>query len=112
MRLPKIPHWPFLLGPVILFATGAAMNIIVMGLNHGQMPVNHALCSSMLEPDDWKHACMTSATHLKVIADWLVINGMGVASIGDLLMWAGSATWNYSLIVWASLMIVDRQEGK
>lgn len=91
------------------------MNAIVMAANGGQMPVlmPGGNCN-MIEESDWIHSCMTSATHLKFLADWIVMHH-AVASPGDFLIWLSDATLWPGLIIWSALMILkvnDLQRGR
>lgn len=98
----KIPYWYFLLVPTFLYYLGGALNLIAMGVNHGQMPV-------LLPVDpgfDDRHILMSSATHLKFFCDWLNL-GEGIASPGDLLVWLGDSTSTTCFAIWAAFMIKD-----
>jgi hypothetical protein len=103
----KIPYWPLLIGPLFLYYLGAFFNVGVIALNHGQMPV---LLPAM--PDtgfDERHQLMTAATHLKFFCDWINL-GDGVASIGDLLLWASNSIATTCAVLWATMMIKDFNE--
>ena len=108
MKLPRIPNWQFLVVPSLVFAIGFLSNALVMAANGGQMPV---LCpgghSELIGPDDLVHCAMTAHTHLKFLADWIVINGLGIASPGDFGEWFWGATFIPGLCVWVSLRIHD-----
>ena len=108
-RLPKVPYAWLLLGPWILFGVGFAMNAFVMAMNGGQMPVLWpGGCSGMpTNGDDIVHSCMTHATHFKWLADWIVINHVGVASPGDFLEWAWGFIQGPTFIAWIALIIKD-----
>ena len=87
---------------------GSALNLIVMAANHGQMPVLFpGSCSVDIFSADIFHVCMTGATHLKFLSDWLVIKGLGVASIGDLLIWLSDAITTPALYLWGAMMVMD-----
>lgn len=89
------------------------MNALVMAFNQGQMPVLlPGGDSSILDPDDLIHCAMTSATHLKFLADWIVINGRGIASPGDFCEWAYELTFLPTLITWIALIIADYNESR
>lgn len=112
MKTPKIPYWYLLMGPTMLFAFGFFCNAVVMGINNGPMPVHFVGCeNNMIAPDDTLHSCMTSATHLKILADWIVIKSIGVASIGDLFEWASDLTIMPCLFAWFALVIRDANNG-
>jgi hypothetical protein len=101
-----------LLGPSLLFAVGFALNAVVMAANHGQMPVlipGGIADGCPINPDkDFLHSCMTQATHLKFLTDWMVIKGLGIASPGDLGLWGGDAAFWPALTAWVALVIKDR----
>lgn len=81
-----------------------ALNKIVMAFNGNQMPV---LIPGGVCPENIGdlHSCMTSATHLKFLADWINVH-YGIMSIGDLFIGLGDITFLPGLIIWAVLMIV------
>ena len=111
MKVLKIPHWPLALGPWLALAVGMASNALVMALNHSQMPVNMPP-GLLLSPEDWIHSVMTSATHLKVLADWIVIRGVGIASPGDLGIWAWEYSYIPAAIAWVTMVIRDHNDAK
>lgn len=110
MRIPRIPYWPLILGPWLSLGLGYALNFIVMGTNHGQMPI---LCPPGFEidPGDFIHCAMTHATHLKILADWLVIRGLGIASPGDIFEWAGGFAFIPGLSAWLALVLKDYNDS-
>lgn len=87
------------------------MNAIVMAANHGQMPVLiPGLVSGAcpLDPDsDWIHSCMNAGTHLKFLADWVVIRHFGIASPGDFFLWGGDNAFWPCLVTWIGFIIRD-----
>lgn len=102
-----IPYWYLLVGPVALYWTGFAMNTLVMVCNGNQMPVfAPEACIQIFLSGDFIHSCGTSATHLKILSDWIIIRSAnGVFSPGDMLeMFADKITF-YGYIAWAALMI-------
>lgn len=105
MKIPKIPYWYLAATPYILLAIGFTMNAIVMAFNGGQMPV----LGGMIDPDDTIHSVMTHATHLKFLADWVVINHVGTASPGDFLEWAYSYTAIPGLVSWIVCLVKDHK---
>lgn len=108
----KIPYASLLLGPLALFAIGFTMNALVMAANHGQMPV---LVPGGCGPDtmegDVIHSCMVAGTHLKFLADWIVIRHLGVASPGDFLEWACDGAFWPSLVMWVGFIIRDHNRN-
>ncbi len=102
------------LGPTVSFGIGFASNAIVMAANQGQMPVlvpggcsnevKEAMASERDREGIQVHSCMTKETRLKILADWIVIRHVGVASIGDFFEWLGDVTFNPALIVFATLI--------
>lgn len=103
-----IPYWYLLLGPSLAFVLGFVLNAIVMAANHGQMPVLIPGGCHVEDMDDLIHSCMTHASHLKFLADWIVVRHLGVASPGDFLEWFFDATYQAGLAAWAALMIRDK----
>lgn len=113
MKFPKIPYWPLLIGPWLSFGVGFTLNALVMAANKGQMPVIlPGGDASILDPSDLIHCAMTSTTHLKFLADWIVINGLGIASPGDFFEWAYEFTWFPALIAWITLVLKDYSESR
>ena len=105
----RIPYAALLLGPSLLFAIGFALNAFVMAANHGQMPVLWPGGGCIIDPDkDLLHSCMTAGTHLKFLADWIVIRGLGIASPGDFGEWACDAALWPAITAWVALVIKDR----
>jgi hypothetical protein len=105
----KIPNWQFLVIPAAAFAIGFLSNAIVMAANHGQMPV--LLPGGMtIDSDDLIHSAMTAQTHLKFLADWIVIRGLGIASPGDFGEWLFDATFipAFAIWVWARIQEHNR----
>lgn len=108
MKLIRIPYWYLLLGPTLLGALGFLLNASVMAANHGQMPVLiPGGCGMDVTVADALHSCMTATTHLKFLADWLVIKDMGVASPGDFLEWADDAALVPCLAAWIALIFKE-----
>lgn len=95
-----------LFGPFLAFGLGFLSNAVVMGLNHGAMPVL-APAGLEFDPSDPFHAAMTASTHLKVLADWIVIRGVGIASPGDFLEWLYAYFGTYAQVIWATLTVND-----
>jgi hypothetical protein len=111
LKLPKIPYWQLLLGPSLAFGLGFLSNALVMAANHGSMPVLLP-AGLQLDPDDWIHSVMTSATHLKFLADWIVIRGFGIASPGDFGEWLYEVTFIPALAAWLGLVVRDHNERR
>jgi Family of unknown function (DUF5317) len=108
----KIPYWPVLFGPWISYALGFLFNVIAVVSNGGQMPVRWTgVCLADTIPmDDVVHVCMTHASHLKFLSDWILINGVGIASPGDFFIWAWGFSWMPALAIWIAFMIKNHQE--
>lgn len=108
----KIPFAPLLLGPSLSLGLGFTMNALVMAANGGQMPVLFpGGCEAAKEYLDFVHSCMTPATRLKFLADWIVMHS-GVASPGDFFLWLSDRTLWPGLILWAALMIYKSNEQR
>ncbi len=110
MKFPKLPFWYLLIGPTAMIKTGMFMNEITMALNNGLMPV---LLPGGCTPSNLKewievggtHGCMNPLSHGKIFADWLNYH-TSIASLGDLLIFAGQdAAWP-CLFAWAVAMII------
>ena len=120
MKLPKIPHPWLLFGPLASLGVGLALNVLAVAVNGAQMPVLYTGgCAAWkdrqdaiaaLGGTDSIHTCMTQATHLKLLCDWIVINGLGTFSIGDGFIEIFYATWLYALVIWAVLRIKDHHD--
>lgn len=105
----KIPYWYLLLGPAALSYLGSGLNVIVVGLNHGQMPVmTPGPCTADILTDSY-HSCMIAATHLKLFSDWIGLDH-GIASIGDMFIFLSESINATCLTLWAVLMIKDHNE--
>lgn len=117
MKLPRIPYWPFLLGPFLIYGLGYLMNAVVIAANGGQMPVLFpgGCPDPKLMAEDVIHVCMDASTRLSFLADWMFLiqqEKVNMYSPGDFLVIA-SRTWkDASILTWAVLMIKDywRQE--
>lgn len=110
MKFPRVPYAYLLLGPSALFALGFLSNAFVMAVNNGAMPVLYSPgCPTFNERygDDILHSCMTHATHLKFLADWIMIRGFGAASPGDFLEWLWDVTFVPSLVAWVISILHD-----
>ena len=104
--LPRIPYKWLLLGPTAMFAIGFAMNAVVMAANHGQMPVLvPGGCFPDTMSEDVIHSCMVAGTHLKFLADWIVVRHYGVFSPGDFFEMVFHETFWPSLVLWIGLII-------
>lgn len=74
--------------PWILFGLGFVLNAIVMVSNNGLMPVLvPGIPCDAITISDGVHSCMTSTTHLKFLADWIMVSSRSIASPGDFLLW-------------------------
>lgn len=104
----KVPYAPLLVGPWLALGLGFLSNAIVMAFNGAQMPVLLPGGMNIIPDDDLVHCAMTHATHLKFLADWIVINGLGIASPGDFLLWTWELTSLPALIAWITLILKDQ----
>lgn len=102
----RIPYWYLLLLPTFLYYIGGFLNLGVMTLNHGQMPVQiPPELQKGFFPDE-RHCLMTAESHVKFLCDWLQL-GFGIASPGDLLIWLGDKYNDGCLLAWSVLMVKD-----
>ncbi|MFI4941498.1 MAG: DUF5317 family protein [Burkholderiales bacterium] len=108
----EIKHSWLLWAPWASFAVGFLMNALVMAANRGQMPVlvPGGDCGMLIAPQDLIHTCMTASTRLKWLADWIVVNNVGVLSPGDLFMTAQEVFVLPCVLIWATLQIRHRGE--
>ena len=103
----NFPYWYLLVIPTALYYLGSFLNVGVMALNHGQMPVLIPADVAVQMEFDARHVIMTAQTHFKFFCDWINL-GDGIASPGDILIWLGQAVSNTSAAIWAVLMLKDR----
>ena len=69
---------------VVMLSSGIACNWLVVGTNGWKMPV----LSKRFVPGGDTHIVMSSHHRFKILSDRIPI-GIGMASIGDLLIWIG-----------------------
>src|ERR1700676_3148655 len=110
MKFPRIPYWQFLTVPALMFAAGFILNAFVMSQNSGSMPVLvPGGCDASIFVKDLIHGCMSSESHWRFLADWIVIRDVGVASPGDFLEWAFDYTVWPSAAIWFTLMVTKEK---
>ena len=107
MRIGKNVNikYPWLVwAPLALFCLGFTLNAVVMAANQGLMPVQvpGGGFIDFIKAEDFRHVTMTSASHLKFLADWVRTGNM-TASPGDFLMWACDLTFPFCTGAWAAL---------
>lgn len=75
-----------------LYGLGTTLNDTVVFFNNQEMPVKAAQCvaNPHILDNDSVHGCMTAATHLKFLCDWIHI-GRTIYSLGDLGLYVGAA---------------------
>jgi hypothetical protein len=107
----KIPYWMLAVVPQAMFWLGFALNSAVIAVNGGQMPVQFPGGCITPDEDIMIHQCLTSATHLKFLCDWILVRGgilpFGFYSPGDFVMLAGAAAMTPCLIALATLILND-----
>ena len=97
--------------PLLAWALGYTLNAIVMGVNHGRMPVLISGCDqSVFSPQDFIHTCMIPTTHLKFLADWIVVDQSKIASLGDFLEWGSEFVWQFCAGAWLMGQCISRRE--
>lgn len=108
--------WLLLL-PVTVGFTGAALNQAVMIANHDRFPVlvNERIAAKA-HPDkygmlDSEHCVLTDKTHLNALSDIFDMKDSYV-SIGDLLIDAGSNTWDFFLFGWVFVVVNKLRRGE
>lgn len=78
---------------VWLITAGAALNLLVIALNSGRMPVASEFAGMLARHGSLgQYTVMTSATHLNLLGDWISLNPLPeVYSPGDVLIALGLA---------------------
>lgn len=102
-------YWYLVILPAALFALGAFCNQLVILANKGHMPVSWPGGCSLYPKDsdtDPIHVCMTKASHLRIIADWLKDNE-GIQSPGDWMMDASEIFMKPFLLLWCILTTIN-----
>lgn len=105
----SIPNKGLILGPQIFFYVGALLNQLVLAANNGQMPVQFpgGCTDDILESlTGTVHACMTSASHLKFLSDWINLGRAGIYSPGDILLIFGDTITGPLFWCWLTLAIL------
>lgn len=95
--------WPLLVVPIVIGSIGALLNQLVIAANKGMFPVLVPNCP-IQTTDIEIHSCMTSASHLKFLADWLNFHD-GVYSPGDLLQMLADSIQGPCFWIWLSLIV-------
>jgi hypothetical protein len=107
----KIPHLYLLVVPAAIHYFGILLNALVLAANNGQMPVLYPGGCEVNLTDIFIHTCMLPGSHLKFLADWMVINHVGIVSPGDLCIWSGTEMIIPALVAWACLMIHEHERS-
>ena len=78
---------------VWLVTAGAAVNLVVVAVNGGRMPVASEFAGSLARHGSLgQYTVMSSGTHLNLLADWIYLNPLPEAySPGDVLVALGLA---------------------
>lgn len=104
--MKRLRLWILLL-PYLLHYFGAFLNLLVITVNHGQMPVAMPPWIPV-EELPFKHCVMTHETHLNFIADWIMIWwNSAVWSPGDVFIELGDWIEPFCLGAWAALLLQD-----
>ena len=81
-------NWPLVGIPQAINFLGAFLNQLAFAVNGGAMPVHANFCGMRMNPEDFRHVCMTAATRLKFLCDWIDL-GSVILSPGDVLLHFG-----------------------
>jgi hypothetical protein len=112
----RVPCWPLLIIPALVFALGYLLNVVAIGVNHGYMPVQgytECVGNSAEERGDVIHVCMDKHTRLKILSDWIYAPWMGgTASIGDMLEWAAENSMYPCWFIWLGFIIYEHSEDE
>lgn len=98
----KSSYWYILATPFLMILLGTAMNQVAIFANGGHMPVYYPGGACVADAEDIVHVCMTHATHVKFLCDW-ILSSRAVSSIGDELQNYGNDMITPALVVWAGL---------
>jgi hypothetical protein len=121
--LKRIPYWYLLVLPYVSLYLGVAMNQLVMLVNGNQMPVYFPAsiydyeCGDptfLLQGGDVVHTCMTHATHLKFLCDWIMLGNpvpVYIMSPGDIFIFLYEMAVPLAFYFWVILNI-NRQLTK
>lgn len=127
--MKKLRLWVLLL-PFVLFYLGIGLNLLVITVNDGAMPVvmpfsskcsdtvefmGHELeaprpCNSG-ETLDRVHRVAQNSDHLKFLEDWIQVPHVGVCSPGDCLLWLGDWMTYPFIAAWFALLLVGTKEA-
>ena len=117
--LKRIPHWYLLVGPYISLYFGMALNQLAIVANGNNMPVRfpqsawETVCSDptyLYMQGDVVHTCMTTATHLKFLCDWITIGNPVpeyIMSPGDLFIFLYEMAVPVALYLWIAFMVKE-----
>lgn len=112
--LPK--YWYLLALPIVAMYFGSAMNELALVVNGNQMPVflpasMWEICSDPIrafgQAGDTIHSCMTHATHLKFLCDWIVLGNPNpdmIMSPGDVFIFLGYYLQMPAMFAWFALV--------
>lgn len=106
-----------LVGPAAMYALGYALNALVLGVNHSQMPVRFpggGCGPADFFDGDLAHACMTAKTHLSFLADWITVVDHGkvesMSSPGDFIEMAGEQSLGPAFMMWLGKVIFGNKD--
>jgi hypothetical protein len=103
-----------LLAPWVATGLGWTSNQTVLIANHDRFPVminpiKLAVALRGMEPldgmIDGQHCIMTSKTHLNILADIIVVGGLGTISVGDGLLFLGEWLSSFCIYIWGVLIL-------
>lgn len=94
--------WPLILGPQLIFWSGALLNQIAMAVNGARMPVLWAADNPWVPDTD--HSVMTHGTHLKLICDWINLHS-SILSPGDVLLSLGELITGPCFWAWIAYIL-------
>jgi Family of unknown function (DUF5317) len=114
------PYWYYLFLPTALYYFGWGLNILATTVNRGTMPVHFsqqywdmwALAGASIKGGDLVddvHSVMKHSDHLKFLADWIQIRGIGTASIGDFFIYLGSTLQLPGLAAYIACIFEDNK---
>jgi Family of unknown function (DUF5317) len=114
-------RWWLLLLPFALMYFGAFLNLLVINVNLGTMPVliplgwKSAIAIKMIGTKFLVPGMMTdlvhqnwplTGVHLKCLTDWIYVPWMNsMVSPGDLFIWSGEGIQDFCIVAWFALLL-------
>ena len=133
--MKKLRLWVLLL-PFVLYYLGAGLNLLVITVNDGAMPVVMPFSSQCADAPrdvdflgmkihvpvslrdckpgetlDHVHRVAIESDHLKWLEDWIQVPGLGICSPGDCFLWLGDFLTYPLVAAWFALLLVGAKQN-